>query len=86
MQLNNHNKNCGKNLEDASKEMIYAANANLAIEFVLKVFYDGMRRFYYRHEKKRLLAGLIAFCTGDDMTKMQNDINKTDISKLCARG
>ena len=62
-----------------------AAKVNLAFGFILKNLEDGHYRYFYAHENNTLLDRSQLVCTKDDMLKLKNSLNQTDVIESCTR-
>ena len=62
-----------------------AAKVNLAFGFILKNLEDGRYRYFYAHENNTLLDRSQLVCTKDDLTKLKNIVNQTDVIESCTR-
>ena len=62
-----------------------AAKVNLAFGFILKNLEDGRYRYFYAHENNTLLERSQLVCTKDDLTKLKNIVNQTDVIESCTR-
>ena len=62
-----------------------AAKVNLAFGFIFKNLEDGRYRYFYAHENKTLLDRSQLVCTKDDLTKLKNIVNQTDVIESCTR-
>ena len=62
-----------------------AAKVNLAFGFVLKFIEDGRFRFFHAHENNTLLDRSKLVCTHDDLAKLTDFLNKTDIIESCSQ-
>ena len=62
-----------------------AAKVNLAFGFILKNIEDGGFRYFYAHENKTLLARSKLVCTNDNMAKLKDFLDKTDVIESCSR-
>ena len=62
-----------------------AAKVNLAFGFTLKNIKDGGFRYFYAHENNTLLDRSRLVCTHDDLAKLKNFLNKTDVIESCSR-
>ena len=62
-----------------------AAKVNLAFGFILKNIEDGGFRYLYAHENKTLLDRSKLVCTHDDLAKLKDFLNKTDVIEPCSR-
>ena len=61
-----------------------AAKVNLALGFILKFIEDGGFRYFYAHENNTLLDRPILMCTNDDLAKLKNFLNQTDVIESCS--
>ena len=61
------------------------AKANLAFCFILKNLEDGGFRYFYAHENSTLLDQSKSVCTRDDLAKLKDFLNKTDVIESCSR-
>ena len=62
-----------------------AAKVNLAFGFILKSVEDGGLRYFYQHENNTLLDRSKLVCTHDDLSKLKDFLNKTDVIEFCSR-
>ena len=62
-----------------------AAKVNLAFGFILKNIEDGGFRYFYAHENNTLLDRSKLVCTQDDLAKLKDFLNKTDVIECCSR-
>ena len=62
-----------------------AAKVKLAFGFILKNIEDGGLRYIYAHENNTLLDRSKLVCTHDDLAKLKNFLNKTDVKESCSR-
>ena len=62
-----------------------AAKLKLAFGFILKSIEDGGFRYFHAHENKTLLDRSKHVCTRDDLAKLKDFLNKTDVIELCSR-
>ena len=62
-----------------------AAKVNLAFGFIFKNLEDGRYRYFYAHENNTLLDRSQLVCTKDDLTKLKNTVNQTDVIESCTR-
>ena len=62
-----------------------AAKVNLAFGFVLKNVEDGSCRYFYAHENNTLMERLKLVCTPDDITNLEEKLQKMDFVDLCTR-
>ena len=57
----------------------------LAFGFVLKSIEDGGFRYFYAHENNTPLDRSKLVCTHDDLAKLEDFLNKTDVIESCSR-
>ena len=62
-----------------------AAKVNLAFGFILKNIEDGGFRYFYAHENTTLLDRLKLVCIKDDLAKLNDILNETDVIESCSR-
>ena len=62
-----------------------AAEMNLSFGFILKNIEDGGFRYFYAHENNTLLDWSKLVCTHDDLAKLKDFLNKTDVIESCSR-
>ena len=62
-----------------------AAKVNLAYGFILKNIEDGGFRNFYAHENNTLLDRSKLVCTHDDLAKLKDFLNQTDVIESCSR-
>ena len=62
-----------------------AAKVNLAFGFILKSIEDGGFRYFYAHENNTLLDRSKFVCTQDDLAKLKDFLNQTDVIESCSR-
>ena len=62
-----------------------AAKVNLAFGVILKNTEDGGFRYFYAHENNTLLDRYKLVCTHDDLAKLKDFLNKTDVIETCSR-
>ena len=62
-----------------------AAKVNLAFGFILKNIEDGRFRYFYAHENNTLLDRSKLVCTHDDLAKLKDFLNKTDVIESSSR-
>ena len=72
-------------LDHFFNKLKYAAKVNLAFGFILKNIEDAGFRFFYAHENNTLLDRSKLVCTHDDLTKLKDFLNKTDVIESCSR-
>ena len=63
----------------------FAAKVNLAISFILKNIEDVGFRYFYANENNTLLIRSKLVCTHDDLAKLKDFLNKTDVIESCSR-
>ena len=59
-----------------------AAKMNLAFGFNLKNIEDGGFRYFYAHENNTLLDRSQLVCNHDDLIKLKDFLNKTDVDRV----
>ena len=74
-----------KKLDHFFKNLKCAAKVNLALGFISKNKEDGGFRFFYAHENNTLLDRSILVCTHDNLAKLKDFLNKTEVIKSCSR-
>ena len=62
-----------------------AAKVNLAFGFILKNIEDGGFRYFYAQKNNTLLDRSKLVCTHDDLAKLKDFLNKTDVIESCSR-
>ena len=62
-----------------------AAKVNLAFGFILKNKEDGGFRYFYAHQNNTLLDRSKFVCTHDDLAKLKDFLNNTDVIESCSR-
>ena len=62
-----------------------SAKVNLDFGFILKNIEDRGFRYFYAHENNTLLDRSNLVCTHDDLAKLKDFLNKTDIIESCSR-
>ena len=62
-----------------------AAKVNLAFGFILKNLEDGGFRYFYAHENNTLLDRSKLVCTHDDLAKLKDFLNQTDVKESCSQ-
>ena len=62
-----------------------AAKVNLAFGFILKNIEDGGFRYFYAHENNTLLDRSKLVCTPEDLAKLKDFPNQTDVIDSCSR-
>ena len=62
-----------------------AAKVNLVFGFILKNIEDGEFRYFYAHENNTLLDRSKLVCTHDDLAKLKDFLNQTDVIEFCSR-
>ena len=73
-------------LDHFFKNLNSAAKANLVFGFVLKNIEDGgFRYFTHMKENNTLLDRSKLVCTHDDLAKLKEFLNKTDVIESCTR-
>ena len=61
------------------------AKVNQAFGFILKIIEDGGFRYFYAHENNTLLDRSKLVCTHDDLAKLKDFLNITDVIESCSR-
>ena len=61
------------------------AKLNLALGFILKNIEDGKFRYFYAHENNNLLEQSKLVSNKDDMTKLKEILEKTDVIESCTK-
>ena len=74
-----------KKLDHFFNNLKCAAKVNLAFGFILKNLEDGRYRYFYAHENNTLLDRSQLVCTKDDLAKLKNIVNQTDVIESCTR-
>ena len=67
------------------KNLNCAAKVNFEFGFILKNIEDGRFRYFYAHENNTLLDRPKLVCNKDDLTKLKDILNKTDVIESCSR-
>ena len=62
-----------------------AAKVNLAFGFILKKIEGGGFRYFYAQESNTLLDRSKFVCTHDDLAKLEDFLNQTDVIEFCIR-
>ena len=62
-----------------------AAKVNLAFGFILKNIEDGGFRYFYAHKNNTLLDRSKLVCFHDDLAKLKDFFNETDVIESCSR-
>ena len=62
-----------------------AAKVSLVVGFVLKNIEHAGFRYFYAHENNNLLDRSKLVCTYDDLAKLKDFLNKTDVIESCSR-
>ena len=62
-----------------------AANVNLAFGIVLKNVEDGSCRHFYAHENNTVTESSKLVCTPDDITNLEEKLQKRETVDLCTR-
>ena len=62
-----------------------AAKVNLAFGLILKSIDDGGFRYFYARENNTLLDRSKLVCTHDNLAKVKDFLNKTDVIESCSR-
>ena len=72
-------------LEHFFNKLKCAEKVNLAFGFILKNTEDGGFRYFYAHENETLLDRSKIVCTHDDVAKLEDFLNKTDVIESSSR-
>ena len=72
-------------LDQFFNDLKCAAKVYLAFGFFLEIIEDGGFRYFYAHENSTLLDRSKLVCTHDDLAKLKDFLNKTDVIKSCSR-
>ena len=72
-------------LDHFFNKMKCAAKVNLAFGVILKNIEDGGFRYFYAQENNTLLDQSKLVCTHDDLAKLKDFLNKTDVIESCSR-
>ena len=62
-----------------------AAEVNLAFAFILRNIEDGGFRYFYAIQNNTLLDWSKFVCTMEDLAKLKEFLNKTDVKESCSR-
>ena len=62
-----------------------AAKVNLTFCFILENIEDGGFRYFYADENNTLLDRSKLVCTHDDLAKLKDFLNETDVRESCSR-
>ena len=71
--------------DQLSNNLKCAAKLNLAFGFILKNIEDGGFRYSYAHKNNTLRDRSKLACTYDDLAKLKDFLNKTDVIESCSR-
>ena len=71
-------------LDQFFNKMNFARKANEAFAFILKKIKNGGFRYFYVHENNTLLARSELVCTHDDLEKLKDFLNKTEVIESCS--
>ena len=74
-----------ENLDHFFNILKCATKVNLAFGFILKNIEDGGFRYFCAHENNTLLDRSKRVCTHDDLAKLKDFLNKTDVIESCSR-
>ena len=72
-------------LNDFFNNLKCAAKVNLAFSFISKNIEDGGFRYFYAHGNNTLLDRSKFVCTHNDLAKLKDFFNKTDLIESCNR-
>ena len=73
-----------KKLDHFFNNLKSAAKVNLAFGFILKNIEDGGFRYFYAHENNLLDRSKLV-CTHDDLAKLKDFLNQTDVIEYCSQ-
>ena len=62
-----------------------AAKVNLAFGFILKIIEEGGFRYFFAHEFNTRLDRSKLVCTREDLARLKDFVNKTDVIESCSR-
>ena len=74
-----------ENVDPFFNDFKYAAKTKIAFAFILRNTEDGGFRFFYAHEKSTLLDRSKLFCTRDNLAKLKDFLNKSDVKESGSR-
>ena len=77
--------NVNEKLDHFINNLKCAAKVNLAFGFILKYIEDGGIKYFYAHANNTLLDRSKHVCTHDDLAKLEDFVNQTDIIESCIR-
>ena len=77
--------NVNEKLDHFFNNLKCAAKVNLSFGFILKNIEDGGFRYFYAHENNTLLDRSKLVCTRDDLAKLKDFLNKTDVIESCSQ-
>ena len=72
-----------ENLDRVLDKLKCVAKLNLALGFILKNIEDGKFRYFYAHENNTLLEQSKLVSNKDDMAKLKEILEKTDLIESC---
>ena len=72
-------------LDNIFKNLKCAAQVNLAFCFISKNMENGGFRYFYEHENNTLLDRSKLLCTHNDLAKLKDFLNKTDVIESRSR-
>ena len=72
-------------LDHFSNILKCAAKVDPAFGFIFKNVEDGEFRYFYAHKNNTLLDRSKLVCTHDDLAKLKDFLNKTDVIESCSR-
>ena len=71
--------------DHVSSNLTYAAKVILAFGFILENIEDGGFTYVYAHENNTLLDLSKIECTKVGLTKLKDNLNKSDVIESCSR-
>ena len=72
-------------LDQFFKTLNCAAKVIPAFGFIFKIIEDGGFIYFYAHENDTLLDRSKLVCNHDDLAKLKDFLNKTDVEEFCSR-
>ena len=74
-----------ENFDHFFNKLKCAAKVNLAFGLILKNIENAGFRYFYAHENNALLDRSKLVCIHDDLAKLKDFLNKTDVIESCSR-
>ena len=78
-------ENANRKLDQFFNNSKSAAKVNLAFGFILRNIEDGGFRYFYANKNNTLLDRSKLVCTRDDLEKLKDFFNKTDVIESCSQ-